>query len=218
MPTCIALLILLLALEAALPLYQRLYALFPQTTVLALGILLLLQFAYRFPTAWPHRWETYLVLALSLLYLGYEGLFAVHRFRLLAQGVAIYRINWADYPMVAGLLWAPIVLLRQAMAVSRTTNAAGENAAEHPFGELRAGSERRAAARSRRMRSSRLARPHPSTPSRVPRRDFAQDAPKSFSEQIRGVSCAACSAPRVRRRAPRGRWRWSISCPSASSC
>jgi DNA-binding NarL/FixJ family response regulator/signal transduction histidine kinase len=128
---CVALLILLLGLEAALPLYQRLYALFPQTTVLALGIVLLLQFAYRFPQPLSHKvalgrrlafdrckWEALLVLVLSLLYLGYEGRFAIIRFDQLAQGVVLYRGYLDDYPMVAGLVWAPIVFVRQSLAAS----------------------------------------------------------------------------------------------------
>ena len=45
---CVAVLTLLLALEAATSPAERLYLPFPQTTVLALGILLLLQLAYRF--------------------------------------------------------------------------------------------------------------------------------------------------------------------------
>jgi DNA-binding NarL/FixJ family response regulator/signal transduction histidine kinase len=127
---CVALLILLLGLEAALSLYQRLYALFPQTTVLALGIVLLLQFAYRFPQPLSHRialgrlsfdrckWEALLVLALSLLYLGYEAKIAVDRFGQIAVGVVTYRVYWADYPMIAGLVWAPILFVRQSLAAS----------------------------------------------------------------------------------------------------
>lgn len=116
---CVVLLILLLGLEAALPVYQHLYALFPQTTILALSVLLLQQFAYRFPEPFPQRREARLALALSLIYLLFEAGYASYRFYLLASwGWVIYRPPWADYPMALGLLWAPVVLLRQAAASS----------------------------------------------------------------------------------------------------
>ncbi len=129
---CIALLTLLFALEAATSPAERLYFLFPQTTVLALGIVLLLQFAYRFPEPLSHkipvfrrwlfdrcRWEALLVLVLSLLYLWYEATIAITRYQQTTfLGVVSLRVYWADYPMVAGLLWAPIVFLRQSLAAS----------------------------------------------------------------------------------------------------
>jgi len=129
---CVALLTLLLALEAATSLSERLYFLFPQTTVLALGIVLLLQFAYHFPEPLFHkipvfrkwlfdrcRWEALLVLVLSLLYLWYEATIAVTRYQQIAfLGVVTFRVGWADYPIALGLLWAPIVFLRQSLAAS----------------------------------------------------------------------------------------------------
>jgi len=121
--TCVALLTLLLTLDAAFSPTDRLCPLFLQTTVLALGILLLLQFAYRFPEPISHKWETRLVLALSLAYLLYEAGYAVYRFYLLsAWGYVIYRPPWADYLMALGLSWAPVVLLRQAVRVSADEN------------------------------------------------------------------------------------------------
>ncbi len=117
---CIALLTLLLTLDAAFSPTDRLYPLFLQTTVLALGILLLLQFAYRFPRPFPQEWEARLVLALTLAYLLFEAGYAVYRFYLLsAWGHVIYRPPWADYPMALGLFWAPVVLLRQAARASK---------------------------------------------------------------------------------------------------
>ncbi len=129
---CVALLTLLLALETATSPAERLYFLFPQTTVLALGILLLLQFAYRFPEPLSHeipigrglvidrcKWEALLILVLSLLYLWYEATIAITRYQQTAfQGVVTFRVGWADYPIAAGLLWAPIVFLRQSLAAS----------------------------------------------------------------------------------------------------
>jgi hypothetical protein len=117
---CIALLTLLFTLDASFSPTDRLYPLFLQTTVLALGILLLLQFAYRFPQPFPHKWEARLVLALSLAYLLFEAGYAVYRFYLLsAWGWVIFRPPWADYPMALGLFWAPVLLLRQAVAASK---------------------------------------------------------------------------------------------------
>lgn len=117
---CIALLTRLLILEAALPPSERWYAVILQAPVLFLGIILLQQFAYRFPQPFPHKWEARLVLVLSLAYLLFEAGYAIYRFYLLsAWGHVIYRPPWADYPMALGLLWAPVVLLRQAARASK---------------------------------------------------------------------------------------------------
>ena len=129
---CIALLTLLLALEAATSPADRLYFLFPQTTVLALGIVLLLQFAYHFPEPLSHKipvfrkwlfdrcqWEALLVLVLSLLHLRYEATVAMTRYQQTAfLGVVTFRMGWADYPIALGLLWALVVFLRQSVAAS----------------------------------------------------------------------------------------------------
>jgi len=52
---CITLLALLFFLEATLLPTERLYALFLQNTALGAGIVLLLQFAYRFPDPFPQK-------------------------------------------------------------------------------------------------------------------------------------------------------------------
>ncbi len=110
---CVVLLTLLFTLDASFAPTDRLYPLFLQTTVLALGILLLLQFAYRFPGPFPRKWEARLVLVLSLAYLLYEAGYAVYRFYLLsAWGYVIYRPPWADYPMALGLPGSPRAALR----------------------------------------------------------------------------------------------------------
>ncbi|MBN1137377.1 MAG: HAMP domain-containing protein [Anaerolineae bacterium] len=110
---------LLLFLETSLPRGEDLYVLFPQNTIVALGMVFLLQFAYRFPTLSPRRkWESRAVLVLSLLYALWEFFFAVHRFRLLQAGQVIWRPEHADYALAAGLLWAPVMLLRQAAYAS----------------------------------------------------------------------------------------------------
>ena len=116
----ISLLSLLLFFEASLPRGLDFYALFPQTTVLAIGLLLLLQFAYRFPNmprGW--RWEALLVLALSSWYVFYEFRLALDRYSLLSVGQVVWRPPNADYPMAAGFVWAPVLFLRQAWQASR---------------------------------------------------------------------------------------------------
>lgn len=118
---CIALLTLLFTLDASFSPSNRLLPLYLETTVLALSIVLLLQFTYRFPEPYSHKWEAQLVLALSLVYLLFEAGYAVYRFHLLAiWGWVIFRPPWADYPMALGFLWAPIVLLRQAIRANLT--------------------------------------------------------------------------------------------------
>lgn len=118
----IALLSVLLFFESALPRGLNYRALFPQTIVLALALLFILQFAYRYPTLprlWPHRVEAYLVLALSLAYAVYEASFALHRYDLMRTGEVIWRPAEADYPMAVGFLWVLVVFLRQSWRASR---------------------------------------------------------------------------------------------------
>ncbi|MBN2149687.1 MAG: response regulator [Anaerolineales bacterium] len=117
----IALLSLLLFFEAALPRSESFYALFPQTIVLALGLLLILQFAYCFPTLprrWPWRVESLLVLGLSLWYMASELILALRRYEWINAGEVVWRPPGADYPMAAGFLLVPIVFLRQAWRTS----------------------------------------------------------------------------------------------------
>ncbi len=92
---CITLLALLFFLEASLLPTERLYALFLQNTVLGAGIVLLLQFAYRFPEPFPHKWEARLVLGLSLCYVLDEAQYAAYRFDLLSTwGQVIFPHQW----------------------------------------------------------------------------------------------------------------------------
>jgi hypothetical protein len=116
---CVTLLGLLFFLEASLLPTERLYALFLQNTVLGAAIVLLLQFAYRFPNPFPHQWEARLALGLSLVYALYEALYAAYRFWLVsAWGQVVFRPSWADYPMALGLLWAPVIFARQSVRAS----------------------------------------------------------------------------------------------------
>lgn len=118
---------LLLFAEASLPRGHDFYAIYPQTAVLGIGLVLLLQFAYHFPALSPRqKWESYLVLGLSAAYALWEGGFALHRFHLLHQGEVIFRPEWADFPLALAFLWAPVVFARQTRRISvETTGAKG---------------------------------------------------------------------------------------------
>jgi signal transduction histidine kinase/DNA-binding NarL/FixJ family response regulator len=117
---------LLLFLEASLPRGEDLYALFPQNTALGGALVLLLQFAYRFPALPPRKkWEARLVLGLSIAYTLFEFQFAVHRFQLLGAGQVIWRPEYADYLLAICLLWVPVMFVRQAVHASDPLGSAG---------------------------------------------------------------------------------------------
>lgn len=118
----VALFSLLLFLEASLQRGEDFYALFLQNTVLGVGLVFLLQFAYRFPALYPRRrWEAYLVFGLSFLYTLWEFRIAVERFDILSRGEVAWRPPELDRILAALLLWVPIVLLRQAITASEPT-------------------------------------------------------------------------------------------------
>ncbi len=97
----------------------RWHAVFLQNVAVALSLLSLLQFAYRFPSPDPKtRTESFIVLSLSLFYLLWEVYLAVQRFQLLAQGQLRFRAAAADYPLLVSALWTLVVLLRQAVRLS----------------------------------------------------------------------------------------------------
>jgi signal transduction histidine kinase/HAMP domain-containing protein len=112
-------LMVLLFLEVSVHPDWRWQTVFLQDVAVALCLLFLLQFVYRFPSfdAGQKR-ESYAVLVLSLLYLLWEMWIAVQRFQLLAQGDIKFRPQAADYPMVAGTVWALVTLLRQVVHTS----------------------------------------------------------------------------------------------------
>ncbi|MCX6032776.1 MAG: response regulator, partial [Chloroflexi bacterium] len=115
---CITLLTLLLILEAALPSGERWYAVILQAPVLFLGIILLQQFAYRFPERLHPKWEAWLVLAFNLRFILEEVTTAIYRFERLTWGQVRFRGAEMDYPIALGLLWAGVVVLRQSLAAS----------------------------------------------------------------------------------------------------
>ena len=81
-------------------------------------LVLLLQFAYRYPALFRQRkWEAHSLLGLSLLYTLYEMLYAIYRFSLLlGQGRVEYRLPEADYALAALFVWVPVVFIRQAIS------------------------------------------------------------------------------------------------------
>lgn len=99
---------------------KRLEVVYLQNPVTGLLLLLLLQFAYYFPYLPPGRkGEARLTLGLSALYTLAETGFAVYRFAALRQGLVYFRPEWADYALVVGFLWVPVVFARQAVTTSR---------------------------------------------------------------------------------------------------
>lgn len=121
---CIALLSLLLFLEASLPWGQSSYPLFLQTVVSSVSLVFLLQFTYRFPALPPRqKWEARLVLGLSILYALWELELGVSRSWILRNtGQITYRPQLADYPLLLGFLWTMVMFLRQTVWASAAVN------------------------------------------------------------------------------------------------
>lgn len=115
-------LILLYFLQASLDYNTSLYAQFLQNSLLALALLLLLQFIYHFPTPLPgQKWEARLALLLSCLYLALELWLAFSRFRDLRQNHLVSsRPAWGNWPVVLLIGWILWVWLRQ--IVRQATN------------------------------------------------------------------------------------------------
>jgi signal transduction histidine kinase len=116
MATC---LILLFFLDVSLRSDLRLPALYLQNIVAGLCLLLIVQFAYYFPSLAPgQKREAQILLGLSLLYVAWEVRFALHRFARLAAGHVLYRPSESDYPLAVGFLWLLILFLRQTVRAS----------------------------------------------------------------------------------------------------
>jgi len=114
----VAVFIGLLFLDAALLPYPRLFAVYAQNSVLALALVFLLLFAYRFPRQFPrHMWEARAVLVVSLAYLLWETYYMVYRYvSLLAQETVYYRPAVLTHANALILLLAPVAFLRQSIA------------------------------------------------------------------------------------------------------
>ncbi|MGD2206411.1 MAG: HAMP domain-containing sensor histidine kinase [Anaerolineae bacterium] len=108
----------LLFLDAALSPFPRLLAVYAENSVLALALVFLLQFAYRFPRSCARRrWEAYASLIASLAYLLWEVSFMIYRYVSLLQWETVYYRHAAlAYANALILLWVPIAFLRQTIA------------------------------------------------------------------------------------------------------
>jgi len=105
----------LLFLDAALSPFPRLLAVYAENTILALALVLILQFAYHFPCLYSHRkWEAYASLAASGVYLFWEGQFMVNRYiALLERGSVLYRSPGYDRALALVFVWVVFAFLRQ---------------------------------------------------------------------------------------------------------
>ncbi len=114
----ITLFVCLLFLDAAALPAQRLYFVYLENTVLGIALVLLLQFAYRFPASFPSRtWGSIFVLGLSLMYTLYEAQYAVYRYSLLlGQETVDYRPPFADYVLAILFIWVPLAFLLQVLS------------------------------------------------------------------------------------------------------
>jgi len=110
---------LLAFLEVSLDPSLRLFALYGQSPAVALGLVFLLQFVYRFPTgARALTWESRIVLGLSLWHLWRESTYAVQRLTLLADWDVQYRVGDLDEVLALEFLWVFVVALRQTVRAS----------------------------------------------------------------------------------------------------
>ncbi|MDY6877821.1 MAG: response regulator [Chloroflexota bacterium] len=108
----------LMFLDVSLSPFPRLLAVYAENTVLALALVFLLQFTYRFPRFYAHhKWEARASLIVSLAYFLWEAQYMVYRYvSLLRWETVYYRPYVLDYANALVLLWAPIAFLRQIIA------------------------------------------------------------------------------------------------------
>lgn len=114
---CVTVLSGLLFLEVSLLPSQRLYAVYLQSTVLAIVMLCLILFAYAFPFL---RAKQALERRIALFFFGayalFEAGYAAWRFSLLfSSGLVEFRIDWMDIGPVLGFLWTIFVFVRGAI-------------------------------------------------------------------------------------------------------
>jgi HAMP domain-containing protein len=116
---------LLAFLEVSLDPSLRLLPLCWQSPVVALDLVFLLQFVYRFPVELrPRVWESRLVLGLSLWHFLREFAYAIERLTLLTDWNVQYRIGNLDQVLVLEFLWVFVVALRQTVRASNHTRGA----------------------------------------------------------------------------------------------
>ncbi|MFN2144993.1 MAG: diguanylate cyclase, partial [Anaerolineales bacterium] len=94
-------------------------SLYLQPFVLSIVLLLVIQFAYRYPVTLPrYRRESKHLLVISIVYATLELIIMVDRLARLSHGGFGIRPEIADYPLVIGLVWVMIVLLRRSVKAS----------------------------------------------------------------------------------------------------
>ncbi len=108
----------LLIFNASLLPYPRLLTVYAENVFLGLALVGLNVFAYHFPERYPLRkWEMRIVLALSLAYFFWEVGFMFFRYTsLLRDGNVFVRPALVAYSIPIIILFAPLALLRQALA------------------------------------------------------------------------------------------------------
>lgn len=102
----------------------RFFTLPLDSLAVGLFVILLLQFAYRFPAP-GHEREARIALGVTGLYALWEVWIAVGRYTSLAQGQVRYRPEEADIPLVLAFLWLVVVFFRQAARASTNDGPAG---------------------------------------------------------------------------------------------
>jgi diguanylate cyclase (GGDEF)-like protein/PAS domain S-box-containing protein len=91
---------------------QRLFAVYIESTLLALILVALLQFAYHFPQPREkQRLERRLALVLSVGYLLWEAQIALTRYNLLRQGRVVFRKEYLDFIPPILFAWVIIIFL-----------------------------------------------------------------------------------------------------------
>ncbi len=103
-----------LFLESVLMPTSRFIVVCSQTIFLGLTMVILIQFAYNFPSLSPkHKIESRLALFLSLLYTIGEASYAVYRYSILRNGDVQYRPMWTDFVLLIIMLWVPFAFIRK---------------------------------------------------------------------------------------------------------
>ncbi len=122
----LAFLSLLLILEETVFFSWNLIALYLEPFSLSLVLLFVLQFAYHFPTNLRGmKVEAGIFLGLSIGYAAFELFHVFRNLIILLNGGHDYRPDYADYPLMVGLVWALVLLLRRSVKASRATSEDG---------------------------------------------------------------------------------------------
>jgi hypothetical protein len=111
----------LLFLNVSLNPRLRLYALYWEMPAVALVFLFLLQFAYHYPSLAPRqKWESRIVLGLSLAHVLWATWQAIHRWGLLAHQNVQWLPEMTNLPPALFAVWLLVVLTRQTIRASNS--------------------------------------------------------------------------------------------------